>query len=128
MKLELYRLFRALNAMKLWIIEAKKLVVEVNAQYIKGMLNKLDLYPNAAMNRWIIAILIFDFELVHVPGTKHKRLDRLSKRRVVEGEEEGEGVEEAENWVDKIIGCGVWVASKQNERGERLALSVGESI
>jgi len=114
--------------MKLWIIEAKKLVVEVNAQYIKGMLNKLDLYPNAAMNRWIIAILIFDFELVHVPGTKHKRLDRLSKRRVVEGEEEGEGVEEAENWVDKIIGCGVWVASKQNERGERLALSVGESI
>jgi len=92
------------------------------------MLNKLDLHPNAAMNRWIIAILIFDFKLVYVPGTKHKRPDRLSKRRVTEGKEEGEGVEETENWVDKIISCGVWVASKQNERGERLALSVEGSI
>jgi len=30
--------------------------------------------------------------------------------------------------VDKIIGCGVWVASKLNSRGERLVLSMGESI
>jgi len=58
-------------------------MVEVNAQYIKKMLNKPDLHPNAAMNRWIAAILIFDFELVHVPGTKHKGPDGLSRRRVV---------------------------------------------
>jgi len=50
-KLELYGLFQALNIMKLWLIRTKKLVVEVNAQYIKGMLNRLDLHPNAAMNR-----------------------------------------------------------------------------
>ena len=50
-KLELYGLFQALNATKLWLIRAKKLVVEVDTQYIKGMLNKPDLHPNAAMNR-----------------------------------------------------------------------------
>ena len=82
--MELYGLFRAPNTTKLWLIGAKKLVVEVNAQYIKRMLNKPDLHPNAAMNRWIAAILIFDFELVHVPGTKHKGPDGLSRRRVVE--------------------------------------------
>ena len=70
-------------------------------------MNKLDLYPNAAMNRWIMAILIFDFKLVHVPRTKYKGSDRLSRRRVTEGKKEGEGVKEAENWVDKIISCGV---------------------
>jgi len=74
----------------------KKLVVEVDAQYIKGMLNKLDLYPNTVMNRWIMAILMFDFKLVHVPGTKHKGPNRLSRRRVVDSEEERKGIEEAE--------------------------------
>ena len=64
-------------------------------------------HPNAAMNRWIMAILIFDFKLVHVPRTKYKGPDRLSRRRVTEGKEEGEGAKEAENWVDKIISCGV---------------------
>lgn len=80
------------------VIGAKRLVVEVDAQYIKGMLNKPDIHPNAAMNRWISAILLFDFELVHVPGNKHKGPDGLSRRRV------------AEEWVDEVLGCGVWVA------------------
>ena len=64
------------------MIRAKKLVVEMNAQYIKRILNKPDLHPNAAMSRWIAAILMFDFELVHVPGTKHKGPNRLSRRSV----------------------------------------------
>ncbi|KXN84080.1 hypothetical protein AN958_00480, partial [Leucoagaricus sp. SymC.cos] len=118
-KLELYGLFRALNATKLWIIGAKKLVVEVDAQYIKGMLNKPDIHPNAAMNRWISAILMFDFELVHVPGAKHKGLDGLSRRRIAEdeGETGSEGVEEAEDWVDEVLGCGVWVAGSLTSSG-----------
>ena len=49
-KLELYDLFQALNTTKLWLIGAKELVMEVDVQYIKGMLNKPDLYPNATMN------------------------------------------------------------------------------
>jgi len=105
--LELYSLFQALNATKIWLIEAKKLVMEVDAQYIKGMLNKPDLHPNTVMNRWIAAILMFDFELVHMPGAKHKGLDGLSRRRVAESEEEGEGIEEVEEWVDEMISCGI---------------------
>ena len=50
-KLEMYGLFQALNATKLWLIEVKRLVVEMDAQYIKDMLNKPDLYSNTAMNR-----------------------------------------------------------------------------
>ncbi|KXN86950.1 hypothetical protein AN958_09447 [Leucoagaricus sp. SymC.cos] len=76
------------------------------------MLYKPDIHPNAAMNQWISAILMFDFELKHVPGEKHKGQDESSRQRVAEeGEEVGEGVEEAEIWVDEVPGCGVWVAS-----------------
>ncbi|KXN89292.1 hypothetical protein AN958_05796 [Leucoagaricus sp. SymC.cos] len=45
------------------------------------MINKPDIHPNAVMNQWIAAILMFDFELVHVPESRHKGPDGLSKRR-----------------------------------------------
>jgi hypothetical protein len=38
-KLELYRLFQAINACKLYLVGASKLIVEVNAKYIKKMIN-----------------------------------------------------------------------------------------
>jgi len=106
----------------------KKLVVEVDAQYIKRMLNKPDLHPNVAMNRWIVAILMFDFELVYVPGTKHKGPNRLSRRRVADSEEEGKGIEEVEDWIDEIIGTDVWVASGFIEGSENLKLSMGKDV
>ena len=49
-KLELYGLFRALRAFRIYIIGVKKLIVEVDAKYIKGMLNNPDLQPNATIN------------------------------------------------------------------------------
>ena len=100
--------------------------MKVDVQYIKGMLNKPNLYPNATMNRWIAAILMFNFKLVHVPGTKHKGPDGLSRRRVAESKEEGEGVEEVEEWVDEVISCGIWVASWLEGEGETLVLAVGK--
>ena len=110
------------------MIEAKKLVVEVGAQYIKGMLNKPDLHPNTAMNRWIAAILMFDFELVHMPGTKHKGPDRLLRRRVADSEKEREGIEGAEGWIDEIIGAGVWVVSEFIEGSENVTLSIEKDV
>jgi len=110
------------------LIRVKKLVVEVDAQYIKRMLNKPDLHPNAAMNRWIAAILMFDFELVHVPGTKHKGPNGLSRRRVADSEEEREGIEKAEGWVDEIIGAGVWVASGFIKGSENSTLGIGKNV
>ncbi|KAI9066206.1 hypothetical protein FKP32DRAFT_1532402, partial [Trametes sanguinea] len=54
--------------------------IEVDAKYIKGMLNEPDLQPNATINRWIQGILLFDFKLIHVPATQHKGPDALSRR------------------------------------------------
>ncbi|KNZ72276.1 hypothetical protein J132_04070 [Termitomyces sp. J132] len=70
-KLELYGLYRALQALQVYLIGVRNLIIEVNARYIKGMLQNPDIQPFASMNRWIMAILMFHFELVHVKGTFH---------------------------------------------------------
>ena len=67
-KLELYGLFHALQAFRLWLIGLPKFTVETDAKYIKGMLNNPNIQPNAVINRWIAGILLFDFDLVHVPS------------------------------------------------------------
>jgi len=52
-KLELFGLYCALQHWRLYIIGVKNLHVEVDAKYIKGMLNDPDLQPKTAINRWI---------------------------------------------------------------------------
>ncbi|KIJ22801.1 hypothetical protein M422DRAFT_196680 [Sphaerobolus stellatus SS14] len=59
------------------------------------------------MNRWIAAILLFNFKLVHVPGKDHAGPDGLSRRRVVEGDVE----EKDDGWVNEVLGLGIWVNS-----------------
>lgn len=98
-KLELYGLFRSLRAFRLHLIGVQNLIVEVDALYIKGMLNEPDMQPNAAINRWIQGILLFDFELVHVAGTKHVGPDALSRRPLAYGETVEE---EDDDWLDNI--------------------------
>lgn len=98
-KLELYGLYRALRAYRLYLIGVKSLKVEVDAKYIKGMLNEPDLQPNATINRWIQGILLFDFELIHVPAERHKGPDALSRRELADDEE----VEsDDDTWLDNI--------------------------
>ena len=98
-KLELYGLYRALRAYRLYLCGIKNLKVEVDAKYIKGMLNEPDLQPNAVINRWIQGIMLFDFELVHVPADRHRGPDALSRRRLASDEE----IEsEDESWLDDI--------------------------
>jgi len=63
-----------------------KVLVEVDAQYIKGILNEPDLQPSAAINRWIQGILMFDFKLIHVPAERHKGPVALSRRGLTENE------------------------------------------
>ncbi|KAJ8594379.1 hypothetical protein M405DRAFT_714994, partial [Rhizopogon salebrosus TDB-379] len=79
-KLELYGLFCALRAVRVWIFGIPNLTIEVDAKYIKGMINNPDLQPNASINRWIAGILLFDFQLVHVSGERHRGADGLSRR------------------------------------------------
>ena len=99
-KLELYGLFRALRAYRLHLIGVKNLRVEVDAKYIKGMLNDPDLQPNATINRWIQGILLFDFTLVHVPADKHRGPDALSRREPDQGEFSSH--DNDDDWLDNI--------------------------
>ena len=98
-KLELFGLYRALRHWRLYIIGVKKLIVEVDAKFIKGMLNEPDLQPDAAINRWIQGILMFDFELRHVPAEKFLGPDALSHRPLAMGETIKE---EDDSWLNDI--------------------------
>ncbi|KAJ2926604.1 hypothetical protein H1R20_g10492, partial [Candolleomyces eurysporus] len=69
--------------------EARRLVVETDAQYIKGMLNHPEEGPNATINRWIEAILMYHFELRHVAG-KTFAADGLSRRVKQPGDPDSE--------------------------------------
>jgi len=107
-KLKLYGLFCALCATHLYLIRACNLIVEVDASYIRGMLSNPDIQLNTAVNRWIAAILLFNFKLVHVPVSKHKGPDGLSQREPAPGKEEHN---DPEDWVDSTLSLGIWVVS-----------------
>ena len=73
-------------------------MLEVNAKYIKDMLNNPDLQPNATLNQWIQGIMLFDFELRHVPAERHCGPDALSQRLPLEkGKKEAQIMED---WLD----------------------------
>lgn len=99
-KIELYGLYRAMQKLRPYIVGVNNLIVEMDARYIKGMLNNPDLQPNAAMNRWIFAILLYTFKLVHVPGKKHGP-DGLSRRPKADDDESES--EDNERWVDHAL-------------------------
>ena len=113
-KIELYGLFRTLRALRIHIVGLPNLIVEMDAQYVKGMLSNPDMQPNAAMNRWIAAILLFDFKLVHVPADRHLGPDGLSRREPIPGEEEDE--DDPEEWIDNILSLGIWIDTWQHEQ------------
>jgi hypothetical protein len=108
-KIELYGLFRALRALRFHLVGVHNLVVEMDALYIRGMLNNPDLQPNATINRWIAAILLFNFKLVHVPAEKHHGPDGLSRREPMDGEDDDE--DDPEDWIDRTLALGLWVVS-----------------
>jgi hypothetical protein len=117
-KIELYGLFRALHAAKVWLIGLKVFTVEVDAKYICGMLKKPDIQPNAAMNRWIVGICTFDFTLKHIPGMKHLGPDRLSQWPRAEEDSDEEDLEDIDESIEEIVGCGLWLA-KEVEKEQR---------
>lgn len=100
-KLELYGLYRALRAVRRYIFGAKQLEVEVDAKYIKGMLNNPDIQPNASNNRWIAGIQLFNPTIVHVPATQHTGADGLSRRP--RAEEDPEESDDPEEWLDGAL-------------------------
>nr|GAT45172.1 predicted protein [Mycena chlorophos] len=99
-KLELFGLYRALRHWRLYIVGVENLCVEVDAKYIAGLLNSPDLQPDAAVNRWIQGILMFQFALVHVPATKFQGPDALSRRTLAPGEPVDD---DDDAWLDEIV-------------------------
>ena len=110
-KLELYGLYRAMREFKMYILGVRNLVVEVDAKYIKGMLENPDIAPSASVNRWILAILTFHFELVHVPGTHHGAdgLSRRPRQPDDEVRDEEKLDEEFDDWIDHLYGFLHWI-------------------
>jgi integrase-like protein/reverse transcriptase-like protein/aspartyl protease len=113
-KVELYGLFRTLRALRMHIIGLTDLVVEMDAQYVRGMLANPDIQPSAAINRWIAAIQLFDFRLVHIPAEKHQGPDGLSRREPISGEDDHDG--DPEEWVDDILSLGLWLDTWDERR------------
>jgi hypothetical protein len=113
-KLELYGLMRALRALRTYLIGFSSFVVEVDAQYIKGMINNPDALPNATLNRWIAYILLFSFTLRHIPAERHKAPDGLSRRDPAEGEEP-ETEEEVNRDLEEIFACYVTSLSPKED-------------
>src|SRR5882724_11778778 len=100
-KIEIYGLWHALQAYRLYIISVKNLQVEINVSYIKGMLNNPDIQPGAAVNRWIVGIKLFQFELVHVPGQLHTGPDGLSWHAISPNDPVEE--DDVDGWLDKTM-------------------------
>jgi transposase InsO family protein len=82
------------------LVGIKNLQVEIDAKFIRGMFNEPDLQPNAAMNRWIQGILLFDFNLVHVPASHFAGPDALSRRLPASQEEY---VSDNATWMDNTF-------------------------
>ena len=99
-KLELFGLMIALKAVRPYVIGIKNLKVEVDAEYLKGMLNNPKETPNATLNRWVAIIKMFDFELIHIPADKHKALDGLSRRTPLPRDKEEVHIDGLEEWID----------------------------
>ncbi|KNZ76466.1 hypothetical protein J132_10441 [Termitomyces sp. J132] len=104
-KLELYGLYRALQALRMYLIGVRNLIIEVDARYIKGMLQNPNIQPSASMNRWIMAILMFHFELVHVKGTFHGP-DGLSQHPPQPDDTPVDDSDNSvyEDWIDRLHG------------------------
>ena len=66
------------------------------------MLANPDLSPSASVNRWILSILTFHFDLVHVPGMMHGP-DGLSRRRLQPGDEP-EPEDDFDDWINRLYG------------------------
>jgi len=106
-KIELYRLFQTLHALRIHIIGITNLVIEMDTQYVKGMLSNPDIQPNTTVNHWIAVILLFNFKLVHVPAEKHLGTDGLLRREPVPGEDSNNS--DPEEWIDKVLSLSIWV-------------------
>ena len=66
------------------------------------MLSNPDIAPSASLNRWIVSIMMFKFELIHIPGAFHGP-DGLSRRRAQPGDMP-EPDDDFNDWINQVHG------------------------
>lgn len=113
-KLELYGLYVALNLAHFYIYGVRNLVVEVDAQYLKGMVDNPDRFIDAAVARWIANIRLYDFQWRHVPGKDHVIADAFSRRRLTDGDADGD-LDEMEDLLGKHYGMMAVLAEERRD-------------
>lgn len=133
-KLEICGLYSALRVYKLYLIRCGNLMIEVDAQYIKGMLAKPDISPLASINRWILVILTFHITLVHVPCERHSPIG-LSRRREQPDnkpkDNEPDDEEEFIDWIHQVYGFLHFInpmIPKQHQQSMQVSAFVEEVI
>ena len=87
----------------MYLIGVRNLIIEVDARYIKGMLQNPNIAPSTSINRWIVLILTFHFTLVHVAGSHHGP-DGLSRRLRQPDDDPSDENDDFEDWIDNLHG------------------------
>ena len=83
------------------------------------MLKNPDIQPGAAVNRWIVVIKLFQFELVHVPGSLHTGPDGLSHHAASPNYLIDED-EDADDWLDRTMSFAIILMNSQPSWSSRL--------
>ena len=70
---------KALKIFRFWLY-AVYFTIEIDANTLVAQLNQSATdRPDALVSRWLAWIRLFDFDVLHVPGTKHSAADGLSR-------------------------------------------------
>jgi hypothetical protein len=105
-KRECRGVLKALKKVRFYLYGVK-FILETDARVLVDQLNRsgTDL-PGALVTRWLAWIRLFDFEVRHVPGTKHTAADGLSRKPPSPNDlKEAAEEEDIDDWVDTQLGC-----------------------
>jgi len=104
-KLEIFGLYKALRHWRFYLVGLPSLTVEMDAKYVEGMIAGSQEGMDPIIARWIQAILLFDFEFVHIPADRFRRPDALSRWPPYEEHSDSgyeSGFEEDDSWLDQV--------------------------